>query len=93
MNPSGNPVEPSGNPVNPSGDPIKPTSDPIEPTGLAGDADCNNKIDLKDATIVLRLAVGIEFTIDTKSAAATTYKNTNLYFANAKRLLITTLGI
>lgn len=93
VNPSGNPVEPSGNPVNPSGDPIKPTSDPIEPTGLAGDADCNNKIDLKDATIVLRLAVGIEFTIDTKSAAATTYKNTNLYFANAKRLLITTLGI
>lgn len=66
INPSGDPVtptdepiKPTDEPIKPTDEPIKPTDDPVAPTGLAGDADCNEKVDLEDAKLVLRVAVGI----------------------------------
>jgi len=70
------------------------TPDPSNNTFKAGDADCNKKVDLNDAKLVLKQSLGINVTISEQGLKNSDYdQNGKIDLNDAKYTLKTALGI
>jgi len=89
-----NPTGPGGdveNPTGPGGNVEKPTDDD---KFKAGDADCNGKVDLNDAKIILKISLGIDVKVSEEGEKNADYdKSGKIDLNDAKYVLKEALGI
>ena len=70
------------------------TNPPITPAIVLGDAECNNKVDLNDAKMILKLSLGISVKITEQGKLNADFdKNNKIDLNDAKYTLKTALGI
>jgi len=90
---TGKPGEVTGKPGEVTGKPGEVTGDPTT-EGLAGDADCNKKVDLNDAKIVLKISLGINVNVSAQGEKNADYdKSGKVDLNDAKYTLKAALGI